>query len=453
MSIDFSPPVNRDMQVLDRDFFKKDIGVMVARFPEPKYLGQFVKACKDDILLHPGIKHIVPVANTRGVLLNCRTEGELSDSVKKLASEYGIVLEPYTLHLDYSFWKADEILQAVLPEVYHNDVPSGFAQAGHVAHLNLRKEFKIYGLLIGQVIMDKNLKVETVVDKAESIDTKFRTFKMNILAGKDDFVVEQSESGCKFKFDFSKVYWNSRLGTEHERLISVFQPGEVVADVFAGVGPFAVPAGKNQLLVLANDLNPESFKYLRENVISNGVADFVKSSCLDGREFIRQSPRMLLDWARSEKAVEKKKTMKRRKVDPETKKVVHSRNVEVVKVEIPVRIANYVMNLPDLALTFLDEFVSLYSRDLEVEEAVKDIPDLALPFINVHCFEKYQPDEEEPAMEELHKRVHTKICKYLDFAIPFQDMKFHLVRKVAPTKPMFCVTFQLPREVAFRKTT
>lgn len=41
-----------------------------------------------------------------------------------------------------------------------------------------------------------------------------------------------------------QVYWNSRLETEHKRLVSTFHPGDVVADIMAGIGPFAVPAGK-----------------------------------------------------------------------------------------------------------------------------------------------------------------------------------------------------------------
>ena len=42
---------------------------------------------------------------------------------------------------------------------------------------------------------------------------------MELLAGEDRFEVEVKESGCRFRFDFSKVYWNPRLGTEHDRLI------------------------------------------------------------------------------------------------------------------------------------------------------------------------------------------------------------------------------------------
>jgi tRNA G37 N-methylase Trm5 len=67
---------------------------------------------------------------------------------------------------------------------------------------------------------------------------------------KDDCAVEQA---CMPVFAWAiphmscacavQVYWNSRLEAEHNRLVSSFQAGEVVADIMAGIGPFAVPAG------------------------------------------------------------------------------------------------------------------------------------------------------------------------------------------------------------------
>jgi tRNA G37 N-methylase Trm5 len=51
----------------------------------------------------------------------------------------------------------------------------------------------------------------------------------------------------------------------------MFKPGEVVVDVMAGVGPFAVPAGRKGVWVWANDLNPDSYAALREAVVRNKV--------------------------------------------------------------------------------------------------------------------------------------------------------------------------------------
>ncbi len=116
---------------------------------------------------------------------------------------------------------------------------------------------------------------------------------MEVLAGRPDFNCEVKEHNCRFRFDFSRVYWNSRLQTEHARIVSVVghstpvvvsgvvsgvdsskQSGEVVlCDMFCGIGPFAIPAVKNypNVRVYANDLNPNSYYFLNENAKLNGV--------------------------------------------------------------------------------------------------------------------------------------------------------------------------------------
>lgn len=475
MSSKYDPPVNRDMKTLDRSFFAKQIPLCVVKFPEPKNISVFSKQFKDYILRVPRIPHVIklnapPVGEKtlacdngiviKGVLLTdeisspSQIKEKLSPEALRFLDDAHAEVLPYIYTLDYNYWKAEDILKAVLPEDHLEEIPTGFTITGHIAHLNLRSEFKPYDSLIGQVILDKNNKIDCVVDKVSSIATQFRTFPMKVIAGKcDNLIVEQKESNCTFKFDFSKVYWNSRLHTEHDRLVSqYFKPGQVVCDVFAGVGPFAVPAGKKDVVVLANDLNPESFKYLKENIALNKVESTVKPFNLDGAEFIRRSPELLQEWIQKEEngtiKVTIKQTRKRhKKNEVKTNELPVTREREQPKIKeivIPNEISHFVMNLPDSAIDFLGNFVGLYSN--MASQSISQ-----MPWVHVHCFEKYGNDE-ELSMDELHERVYRRILSSLGSTpevLPLDGLSFHLVRKVSPTKPMFCVSFQLPASIAY----
>lgn len=67
-------------------------------------------------------------------------------------------------------------------------------------------------LFSGQVILDKNPTIKTVVNKTSEIDNTFRNFKMELLAGEETYITQTKENGFVFELDFSKVYWNPRLG-------------------------------------------------------------------------------------------------------------------------------------------------------------------------------------------------------------------------------------------------
>ncbi|SMN19726.1 similar to Saccharomyces cerevisiae YHR070W TRM5 tRNA(m(1)G37)methyltransferase, methylates a tRNA base adjacent to the anticodon that has a role in prevention of frameshifting [Maudiozyma saulgeensis] len=468
----YAPPVNRHMTKLDKSFFITKVPLCVIEFPDPKNISVFSKKFKDYILRIPRIPHVIKLSESvkngdktlacdngivkKGVLLTDTisnlddAEKKLSDDAKAFLNEQNATIKPYEYTLDYDYWQAEDILKSVLPEEYLDEIPTGFTITGHIAHLNLRKEFKPFDSLIGQVILDKNTKITCVVDKVSSIATKFRTFPMKIIAGNDNLIVEQKESNCIFKFDFSKVYWNSRLHTEHDRLVTqYFKPDEVVCDVFAGVGPFAVPAGKKGSIVLANDLNPESFKYLQENILLNKVDTTVKPFNLDGAEFIRQSPILLKQLiSNSDNGILKLRLKNNRK---KHKKNDHSESLqqqqpEFKEIIIPNEISHFVMNLPDSAIDFLGNFVGIYSNEQDSEKKI-------MPWIHVHCFEKYGNDE-DLTMEELYSRVHLRILKSMNTTsaiLPIETMSFHLVRKVSPTKPMFCVSYKLPAELAYKK--
>ena len=126
-----------------------------------------------------------------------------------------------------------------------------------------------------------------MINKVDDVgsESEFRTFQYEVLAGPNDLNVQVAEGNCIFEFDYSKVYWNSKLETEHRRLINLFQPGEVVCDVMAGIGPFAVPAGKKRVFVWANDKNPESFKCMEAAIKKNKVSPFPAASHRERPDF------------------------------------------------------------------------------------------------------------------------------------------------------------------------
>lgn len=112
--------------------------------------------------------------------------------------------------------------------------------------------------------------------------------KFEVLAGENNMVTEVKQYGSTFKLDYGLVYWNSRLEHEHIRLVSQFQAGEVICDMFAGIGPFAIPAAQKGCIVYANDLNPDSIRYLKINAEVNKVDGYVCAYNTDAREFISQ---------------------------------------------------------------------------------------------------------------------------------------------------------------------
>ena len=131
-------------------------------------------------------------------------------------------------------------------------------------------------------------RIKTILNKVGSITNEFRVPKFEILVGKDDMVTEVKQYRATFKLDYSLVYWNSRLEHEHMRLVSQFRPGQIICDMFCGIGPFAIPAAQKGCLVYANDLNPDSIHYLKINANINKVDDNIWAYNMDARKFISQ---------------------------------------------------------------------------------------------------------------------------------------------------------------------
>ncbi|EED12288.1 tRNA (guanine) methyltransferase Trm5 [Talaromyces stipitatus ATCC 10500] len=479
----FRPPVNRAMRVLDRSFFKKTVPVSAATVLENKNISSVRKrleSSKDAIDLPRYNTCATPtserlVVGRNGQILELTKEESrkkkclvLREDIKyddattwspilnELVENGTVGLGPYTIDLDYSYWTYAEIIEAILPEeeVASGEFPEGFTLTGHVLHLNLRERWYPYKHLIAQILKDKNPLVRTVINKTENVgsESEFRTFPFEILAGENDLNVTVHEQGCEFRFDFSRVYWNSRLETEHRRLCDKFHEGELVCDVMAGVGPFAVPAGKKKIFVWANDLNPHGWESMEDAVKRNKVQQFVKPFNMDGRKFIRASAEMMLSPP-TRVVVQPKVSNSARRNKPAGAGRTTPPPPQIYT--RPSTVDHYVMNLPATAIEFLDAFVGVYAGMESRFEPFK--PERKLPVIHVYCFSGHSED-----VRDDHEDICRRISERMGFTLTPDDtvngtgnqereLEIHNVRLVSPKKQMFCASFRLPKEVAFAR--
>lgn len=407
---------------------------------------------------------------------------QVLDALKELCN---IEVVPYSLTLGYSYWGADHILKQILP--HGVEVPSSFETIGHIAHLNITGDLLPYKEVIAKVIYDKNQpRIKTVVNKVGTITNEFRVPNFEVLAGKDDMVTEVKQYGATFRLDYSLVYWNSRLEHEHIRLVSQFKTGETICDMFAGVGPFSIPAAQKGCVVYANDLNPDSVHYLRINAKINKVEDHLSAYNMDASAFMHQlmavpnsdikpkpqdpvlkvcqtnniianreaSPengkpivdnKEMLDTGKNiQDCLDDSSTIanpaaKRRseisQISDEASVIKGNTNKRIrgFKLSIPKtyeHIDHIIMNLPASALQFLDVFKGLLERKYWKGP---------LPWIHCYCFMRSN-ETTESILAEAEKALNAKM----------PDPLFHRVRDVAPNKAMYCLSFRLPAESCFK---
>lgn len=181
-------------------------------------------------------------------------------------------------------------LEGILSEKEASELYSAFDQVGDIIIVRIPDSLISKKKIIGETLLENVHPARSVFYQATPVAGDFRTRSLEILAGEDNTQTEYKEYGCRFKVDVEKAFFSPRLSTERNRIAQMVQDGEVVINMFGGVGMFSIVAAKKKKCTVYNiDLNPEAAKLCDENIrLNKKLAGTVISIHGDASQVIRE---------------------------------------------------------------------------------------------------------------------------------------------------------------------
>jgi tRNA (guanine37-N1)-methyltransferase len=183
-----------------------------------------------------------------------------------------------------------EILEGQLAPHLLAVLPRSADIVGDIAIIEIPPELEEYRTVVGEAVLKVYKNVRTVLAKAGAIGGTYRLRGFSVVAGEPRVATLHKEHGCQFYVDVTKTYFSPRLSSEHHRVANLVQEGETIVDLFAGIGPFALPIAKihENVKVYAVDINPAAIELLERNVRLNRVENKVYPFLGDARQVVKE---------------------------------------------------------------------------------------------------------------------------------------------------------------------
>ena len=184
----------------------------------------------------------------------------------------------------FKYKTIEVVLKENAPKWPINLIPKSYDIIGSIAIIefsdlhDLQDKDKIHFKKdVAKAITLVNKSIKSVYEKASQVKGEYRLRKLKILYGKDHPETIHKENYAFFKVNVKKAYFTPRLVNERKRIASSpIKIGELIVDMFAGVGPFSIQiAQKREVKIYSFDINSNAYKYLKNNIILNHVENVV----------------------------------------------------------------------------------------------------------------------------------------------------------------------------------
>jgi tRNA (guanine37-N1)-methyltransferase len=230
---------------------------------------------------------VVPKKKAEPIRRRLMEKGVLRRDLQ-VKSDAKLVYLPVTQRVDLGFpvetSEFKEIEEAIkdyrvlldVPEDVRDHLPSSYDTLGSIAIVKMADEVVPYAKDVGRAIIATQKAIKTVCIDSGVVDL-YRTRSIKVVAGDKETETIHKEFGLSFKLDVSKVFFSPRLSAEREIVTKQVVSGEVVVDMFAGIGPFSIMIAKTRSpkVVYAIDINPDAIQYMEDNIALNKVQGVV----------------------------------------------------------------------------------------------------------------------------------------------------------------------------------
>jgi len=180
-------------------------------------------------------------------------------------------------------------LENVLTEKENEELISAFDQIGDIIIVRIPELLLSKKKIIGETLLNQVKTAKSVFYQASAVEGDFRTRNLEIIAGEEDTETGYKEFGCRFLVDVENAFFSPRLSTERERIANLIKNGEVMINMFAGIGMFSIMAAKKKkCTVYSLDINPIASKLCKKNIELNKLAGKVISINGDASKIINE---------------------------------------------------------------------------------------------------------------------------------------------------------------------
>ena len=203
-----------------------------------------------------------------------KKEGRVEIPVLRQLGEFDMVVQDRP-----SFYRKlpdlSAALEDLIPESLFCLLPRGWFILGEVIIVKIHPRLRDYESHIGDALLHYYPRCTTVLAD-EGISGQLRQPVRRTIIGNSSRTTHK-ENGVVFHLDARRVMFSP--GNLKERMrMSRLGKGEMVVDMFAGIGYFSIPMAVHSRprRILAIELNPQSYQFLCQNIEANCVQNIVQ---------------------------------------------------------------------------------------------------------------------------------------------------------------------------------